>query len=359
VHPDSSFRGLLEVSGSPLVHYVARLESSGVYALGVALPVVGSTDAVSGGKSISVQGLTRNATRATSLGIVNLAQYPAQCTLALATSAAPALTAVRSLAHPPLTQPWVSDALAGLADASGIADARALVSCDQSFYAWGLATDSSTGDLAVLHPATAGDSLLTAPGEQAPCPAGATCQTSPLVFSPDAVTPVGHVIFPAPAGVYHRLRMEMEVTFGEFYPQNPDGKHLIYWFVINRNQDMPGMLYFRGPEAYTALVRYGIALKHPQKLRLVDPNFKAVPGRTYHVVNDFDMGRAVYTVTITDVASGQVVSTMTGVPNVPQVTLKQGDRFLVDMGFAPGGDPDEVPSFHGWVYSKVRVDAIK
>jgi len=40
------------------------------------------------------------------------------------------------------------------------------------------------------------------------------------------------------------------------------------------------------------------------------------------------------------------------------VTLKAGDNFLVDMAFAEGVVPDEVPSFNGWVYSNVRVEQV-
>ena len=34
---------------------------------------------------------------------------------------------------------------------------------------------------------------------------------------------------------------------GQWYAPDPQGKVLIYWFVIDKNLDMPGMLYFRGP----------------------------------------------------------------------------------------------------------------
>jgi hypothetical protein len=151
--------------------------------------------------------------------------------------------------------------------------------------------------------------------------------------------------------------MSLDITVGAWYPQDPDGKHLIYWFVINKNQDMPGMLYFRGPDAYTALARHGIALKHADKVKIVKP-FQAVPGRTYRVINDYDMGKGKYTVVILDVLTGEVRATLEGTPNVAKVTLKAGDRFLIDMGFPEGAIPDEVPTFN-WTYSDVRVEVYK
>ena len=56
------------------------------------------------------------------------------------------------------------------------------------------------------------------------------------------------VQFPAPAGVATRLRLTLDVTVGPWYAPDPAGKTLIYWFVINRNFDMAGLLYFRGPD---------------------------------------------------------------------------------------------------------------
>ena len=122
-------------------------------------------------------------------------------------------------------------------------------------------------------------------------------------------------------------------------------------------KDMPGMLYFRGPDQYTAMARHGIALKHPDKIKIVAP-FQAVPGRTYRVVNDYDMSHGLYTVTVTDVATGEVKSTLLGAPNVTKFTLKTGDRFLIDMGFPEGVTVDEVPGYN-WTWSDVRVEVYK
>jgi hypothetical protein len=115
------------------------------------------------------------------------------------------------------------------------------------------------------------------------------------------------------------------------------------------------MLYFRGPDAYTALVRHGIGLKHPQKKRLVDENFSAQVGRTYRVVNDYDMGGNRYEVTITDVETGEVASRITGSPNVSHRQLKAGDNLIVHMGFPEGVIPDEVPSYN-WSFDNLRVE---
>ena len=195
-----------------------------------------------------------------------------------------------------------------------------------------------------------------APGDEAACPAGATClKVDGVLHQPTVGKPVGRVSLNAPVGTFRRIRMTMDVTVDDFFPGDPDGKHLIYWFVINKNTDMPGMLYFRGPDAFTALVRHGIALPHAAKKKITSP-FQAKKGHTYRIVNDYDMGRGSYTITLTDLADN-TVKTIIGTPNVAQFVFKAGDRFLVDMGFPEGVIDDEVPTY-GWLYSNLKVDVI-
>ena len=160
-----------------------------------------------------------------------------------------------------------------------------------------------------------------------------------------------------PAGVTTtRLRLSLDVTVGPWYPADPVGKHLIYWFVVNRNFYMPGMLYFRGPgtSGDVALVRQGMGLTHPNKITMKEP-FAAQIGHTYHCDNDYDMGRGVYTVTITDLTTGQVAVVLTGVPNVSSYTFKPGDNLTIGMGFPVVGNPDEVPCI-GWTYANVHAE---
>ena len=355
VKPGAAFRGLLEMAGSPNLRYAARLAGQGpAGGLGVGLPVVTSENLVAAGGSLSLQGLTATATRSTHLMLVNVSKFAAQCTVSLVRLDGTAVGAAATVNLKPLSAVYRENVLAG----NVLTDARASVSCSREFFAYALLTDSATGEVAVVEPSGSGESALTVPGAEPECPVNATCfKAAGVVHRPTAATPVGRLAFAAPAGTFNRLRLTLDVTVGAWYPQDPDGKHLVYWFVINRNQDMPGMLYFRGPEAYTALARHGIGIKHEAKIKIVKP-FQAIPGRTYRIVNDYDMGRGKYTVTITDVASGELKQTLDGTPNTAKVTLKSGDRFLIDMGFPEGAVPDEVPSF-GWSYSDVVVEAYK
>jgi hypothetical protein len=69
------------------------------------------------------------------------------------------------------------------------------------------------------------------------------------------------------------------------------------------------------------------------------------------------MARGVYTVTITDTATGVVAAQLVGAPNVRSFNLKATDNLLIDMGF-PGTGVDEVPT-DGWTYSNVHVEVYR
>jgi hypothetical protein len=191
----------------------------------------------------------------------------------------------------------------------------------------------------------------------APCTTGSrvVCfDAKGIVHQPTPAVPVKRVAFPVPANTYSRIKMSLDVTVGPWYKSDPDAKHLVYWFVLNKNLDMIGMLYFRGPNAYTALSRYGIGLTHPKKIKLVKP-FKATPGRTYRCENDLDMASGKITITVTDTTSGEKV-VLSGRANVSQLTTKANDKLIVDMAFPEGKTPDEVPSYN-WTYKDVHVEA--
>ncbi|HET9767435.1 MAG TPA: hypothetical protein VFS60_11350, partial [Thermoanaerobaculia bacterium] len=58
VRPGASFVGLVELAGSPNARYAARLTGKGALGqMGVALPVISSSNAAAGGGALSLQGL--------------------------------------------------------------------------------------------------------------------------------------------------------------------------------------------------------------------------------------------------------------------------------------------------------------
>jgi hypothetical protein len=354
VKPAPTFRGLLELDGPIDFQYSARLVGTGGATLGVELPIVTSQNLGVANDKLVVQGLRTGGTRSADLTIVNLGKQTANCSLELLRSDGTQIAPLATVVLQPLSHRFFANILSSVPE-PGLTDARAVVVCTKEFYAFAQVSDTATGEIAVLGAAASGKSTLFVPGAQAPCPVGATCmERLGVVHQPTLAKPVGHLVFPATAGTIGRVKMSLDVTVGPWFKDDPDGKHLIYWFVVNKNIDMLGMLYFRGPSSYTALARHGMGLPHAQKLKLVDKNFAADVGKTYHCENDYDMAGGVYTITITDKDTGVVKSLIQGKPNVGQFTLKTGDQFVLDIGFPEGKVPDEVPGY-GSIFSDVRI----
>jgi hypothetical protein len=323
-------------------------------ALASAAPILDETTIFPGGRTLALRGLFASDSVATHLALVNREQAENRCTLALATADGASLGPVTSLTlRPGETRPFV-DAFAGLA--SVLTETQAALSCEKSFYAYAVVADGDTGRLDLVTPAESSEALALA-GAAAACPTGATCFDAPGIVhipAPPPGSPVGRVSFPAPPLTAKRFRLTIDVTVADWYAKRPFGKHLIYWFVIQKNIDMPGLLYFLGPNKYEAFARHGIGLKHPDKIKIIKP-FKAKTGHTYHVDNDYDMAGGKYTVTVTDTATGEVAVVLNGQPNVKSYVIDPGLNFLVDMGFYPDKVPTEVPSY-GWKYANVHVE---
>ena len=353
VKPGAAFRGLLELGDGSDLRYSARLVGTGPGRLGTYLPVITTDNLIPAGRTVALQGLVSGSGRSADLTLINLAQTASQCTASLTQADGTLLAGPLTLDLKPLS----SRVIPNVFSSGSAVEVRAAVSCTQSFFTFALLSDAATGEIAYVGPAGSGAAGIGVPAPPAACSTGAVCFDVKGIFhQPAPANPVHRITFPAPAGTATRLRMSLDVTVGPWYAPDPGGKHLIYWFVINRNFIMPGMLYFRGPTAYTALVRHGINLTHPQKFKIEQP-FQAQTGHTYHCDNDYDMGRGVYTVTITDTATGQS-TVLTGTPNVRSFPLKATDTFLIDTGFPESVTPDEVPSF-GWTYANAHLEVFE
>ncbi len=328
-----------------------------VKALAAAVPVLGDEAVFQGGQTLALNGLFASESVSANLALVNRAKTGNRCTLALATadgaSLGPAISLTLSAGE---TRPVV-DAFKG--KASVLTETRATLSCRQSFSAYAVLADGDTGRLDVVAPEASAEALVAK--DDVPCPDHAACFDAQGIVHipkpPSEGLPVGRVTFPAPAGNAKRFRLTIDVKLADWFPDDPSGKHLIYWFVIDKNLDMPGLLYFLGPNKNEAFARHGIHLTHPQKIRVIKP-FAAQVGHTYHVDNDYDMAHSKYTVTITDAATGEVGVVLKSRPNVKSFTVKSGLDILVDMGFYPDKVDGEVPSYD-WEYSNVHVEVYK
>lgn len=317
------------------------------------------------GAAAVLRGLPVSASTTINLGFVNLAPAANRCSLSVVGGDGASLLPATTWTLSAFEERPLLDLFEGFADAFEGVEAKATVSCDGAFSTFAMLADRSGETLRTFaaEKAAPGDVVELAAkstDKLAACTTGALCfDAEGLVHEPGPPPglpgPVGRVTFPAPAGTASRLVVSLDVKVGPWYPQEPSGKHLIYWFVVDKNLDMPGLLYFRGPGKYEAFARHGVGIKHPEKIKVIK-KWKAEVGRTYHVVNDYDMAAKRFTVTITDAETGAVEVVLSSRPNVASYVIKAGAKFLVDMGFYPGRVPTEVPSY-GWRYSNVHVEA--
>lgn len=324
-----------------------------------------------GGSTAVIEGLTVSAAATTNLGFVNLSPKANRCSLAVTGAGGAALLPATTWTLRAFEERPLLDVFEGLVEYYDGAAAKATISCQGAFSTFALLADAEGEALRTIAaeerfaapaaevsaPSCAMSKALTA---KVACTAGAIClDAEGLVHEPapppGPPLPVGRVAFAAPAGTASRLVLSMDVKVGPWFADEPSGKHLIYWFVVNKNPDMPGLLYFRGPNKNEAFARHGMQVPHARKIKVIK-KWAAEVGHTYHVVNDYDMAAGRYTVTITDAATGEVEVVLTSRPNVSSYVVKRGSKFLIDMGFYPGKVPTEVPSY-GWRYSNVHVEA--
>ncbi len=362
--PTATFQGMYEITGTSGMYFSARLAGAGQGTpIGMTLPVVSSANMMPAGGTIGMLGLLDAGTRTTDMAIVNLGQTASQCGIVLLRSDGTEMTSV-TITMKPLSHRYFPDVLSGYVPAgTAISDVGAYVTCDQNFFAYAQISDSANGELVYVGPAAQGNSTLVPPGSTPPptggCgSAGVTClDAAGPVFTATTANPVGRQTFTAPIGIYGRVVFRVDVQPNSWYQPDPSGKHLVYWFVLRRNFNMLGMLYFRGPGSggSIALARHGIGLTHPQKITVKQP-FTAQLGDTYRLVQDYNAAAGTWTLTITDQATGTLVTTLASVPNVNQVQIGPSDNPLTcDMGFPIVGNPDEVPGI-GWNWSNMHIE---
>lgn len=351
VKPGASFRGLLELSGGPELRYTARLAGTGPGRLGVYLPVITSDNLIRAGQSVALQGLLSGAGRATDLTLVNVAQAASQCTVTLTRADGTAIGSPATFNLQPLSQKTIGN----IFTSGDFTEVRATVSCTREFFTFALLTDAATGEISYVGPGGSGESLLRLPGEGPTCPPTAACfEVKGVVHQPTPAFAVKRVIFTPVPGTYTKIRMTMDVFVSGFWADNPAALHMLFWLVKDKNINMFGYGTFRGPSTDQAILRHGIGLTHPQKIKVVEP-FTAVPGKTYHLDYLYDTATATVELAISD--NGVVVQRLTSSPNVGSFTFKAGEKIVIDLGF-PGTNPDEAPTF-GWVYRDLHLELSK
>lgn len=222
-------------------------------------------------------------------------------------------------------------------------------------------TSSGSGTTATVD-STSTDS--TGPAVE-PCLPGHVCFVLDGVFHvPDEATPTAIYEIPLPAGVdFHIVEVELEVTHGGWYPDDPAGLHNIFWLHRGTFDDftwaggVAGYVNARGPGNNVIRTRHDLDVLDLADSQTFNINGIALqPDHTYRVFYRYDTVAAEVLVEITE--GDAIVAQGTDIPTTDLIRNTQDNFFI---WFANGTDVaapgPEVPSL-GWTFADLRVEFI-
>lgn len=353
--------GLLEVGGAPQVVVSSRIVPLGATGndAGGSLPVLSSENVLAAASVAHLQGLGRDAELVSDLVIVNLANQPASCTASLFASNGSALGEAAQLTVAPLSIYRSADALANF-NGGAISGVRASVSCNQTFFTYGVSFDARNAAVSVTSPSELLSSTLVAPGGTpgpVDCSTGAVCFTRPGLIFTQVRPAVFHTeFFDVPPGTYRKVHFRVEVFHGGWGNLSGNGGlHSLFWLVRDRNFDLLGFSVFRKPDRNDVMFRHGIQQLATLKPKIFFP-VEGVPGHTYAVDYTWDPGAHTLNYKLIDLTTGVTEIDYVGVPNVNELTMAPGQRLRADFGFKEGLNENEDPGY-GWRYSNISLEA--
>ena len=352
---DGATRGLLEVTSSSTVGISARLVSTkdGVEHA-TEVPVIGSRRLLPAGQFHILNGWVRDETQRTSFGLVNLAKTANSCLVQAVAPDGSALVNVTSLAVPPLSSMYFSDAMLATGTPQG-EDVRLQIVCQGDAYSYSMVRDIETGRINTIRPAADGGSLLRAPGAPLTCEDDWYCIERPGVFLiPTPGNPLVKIDFDAPRNSYSSFSLKMTVTHGGWNSRNEAGLHSLAWIVpVGEN----GRTEWKRTPIYANL-RGGNKniLVNNSILDGVRPTAPIPfgPGKTFQVEIFYDAANRNSTVRLLDLDGGVLAEVAHG---TAARVFDTSDTVRVEIGLdnAPAGSGYPEIASYGWIYQDLEV----
>lgn len=351
-------RGLLELNGEPGLHYSARL--IGTDGGRVELPVITSDTLGNAEETLVVQGLEGSSSRTVDLVLVNLGDTAASCSASVKRADGSYLIRPVEIPVSPLSHLVFSNIFRGLA--GGITEARAEVTCSNDFYVYALMADTETGRLTVAGPSQSSDSLLSIPEEvfksAISCSDGSLLCAKllgPEAFVASKATPTLALTMTPPVGAYSSMVAHVEAQVNGWNKTNVHGAHGVLYVVINRNKNLLGNVFLRGPGKNTVTLRHGVCPSGCQKSK-VERGIPIELGATY--VFDYVYDPAHKTTDLRVTLRGQVIARIQDKPNVNKIHIDPGDKVVIGLS-NPFVNSHEEPASLGWKYTNLRLEFIK
>lgn len=352
--------GMLEISGAPQLMISAQLVPGGDFLgrIGANLPVISSENLVAANETVFLQGISRNSQQVSDFSLVNVSHTQATCTVSAFQANGAAIGSSAQVPVAALSMNRYADVLNILGQPS-ITGVRLAVTCDQTFYAYGLVFDANNGAVKVIEPSEMLTSTLVAPGDTPPPPPPPECGTGVLCFERRGVffTPTGgepyrRETFEVPTGSYSKVHLRVEVI-NNGWRQPTTGIHMLWWLAVNRHFRLLGFAAARGPNANNVLFRHGMNIEATAKPKYNIP-FTMVIGQVY--VNEFtyDTGNRTLEYKILD-AAGNVLLRVEDRTNVNHIEINDGEDLTADFSWN-GENPNEPPTY-GWKYQNLTIEA--
>ena len=361
--------GLLEVDTSDKVSVEARLTnlSANGSVTYTAVPVISSANLLAAGETAQLHGLERDAARGelSNLGVVNLAKQVAQCEVKLFRANGTQIGPTASISLQPLSLRHFSDAIFALGEERA-SDARAQVTCNQTFYAFSSLFTGSTGQLVFTSPAQSGASTLTAPGD--PGSGGTPSTPGAKVFKVDGLihTPtVGNEAREIRIPIEQQLRLkkltiDLDFTPGPWNLSKVPGNHAIVWLYRGRYKSgtIANVNAF-GPGKYVVKNNQNVDLPAGQ-VTSNEQKQTFEQGKKYHLRYVYDAQTNVIRVIVSSGGVELNNFTMQGTArgNVLTIEPTGGDNgLIVQFGHRRGQEGPEIPSY-GWRYENLKIEMI-
>lgn len=353
--------GLLEIEGPPPVLVEARMVNSpsGGFGAQTAVPVISSENALAPNAVAELLALSRDTSGAyTDLEVVNLGNQAAQCAIQFFRADGSQIGATAKITVPPLSLRHFADALSILGVTS-VADARARVACNQTFFAFAGIFNPARTLLTFATPAASGASTLAGPNGPPPSAGAIVFEKSGEVHRPVPGTEIRQITVPVPQALsLKRVTIDWDVVPGPWTAAKPDGNHNLIWVHRGkyRSNTLANVNTFGPPRS---------GIKNTQN---VDMAARALTGKEvplalqqgvsyhFHYVYDAETNRVVITVT----SQGSTVATidMEG-SALNKAIAVPATGLIVQFGHTAeqAAEGIEFPTY-GWVYSNLRVEMV-
>jgi len=342
--------GMLEITGAPQVLATAHLDALDAQqnvAASAYVPAISSKNLVAKNGTADLVGLARTDNGpVTNLGLVNLGQQIAHCTVRAALVNGSAVGGSAVVTVPPVSVRRFEDALSGFG-LSAVTDARLSASCDQDFSAFAEVLGTAAPSVVVAAPTVTLDSALAPPGSGPSGGDSVVVQRPGTFFTALANASDFSVPLPVVAKQqYVRATIEFDMTTGLFSPAYDS----ILGFVRQAGHGAQRTLYFgfniRGSRGKT-FIDLGVPVLDPT----INASFPWQQRTPYHLKIVYDV--QLKKMTLQASQNGQVLHNVSG--GIYNLDLSdQGTGLALKFGLAGIADEAFFPPY-GYSFANLRV----